>query len=55
METLKATNQSLITTLDEVMKIQEEGRTKRLEAQAELGRMEEELRLKLLEISGKRA
>ncbi len=55
METLKATNQSLISTLDEVMKIQEEGRAKRREAQAELGRLEEELRVKLLEISGKRA
>ncbi len=51
METLKATNQSLIATLDEVMKIQEEGRQKRREAQAELGRMEEELRQKLLELS----
>ena len=49
METLKATNQSLIATLDEVMKIQEEGRQKRREAQAELGRMEEELRQKLLD------
>jgi uncharacterized protein YaaN involved in tellurite resistance len=37
------------------MKIQEEGRAKRREAQAELGRLEEELRVKLLEISGKRA
>ena len=55
METLKATNQSLISTLDEVMKIQEEGRAKRREAQAELGRLEEELRVKLLEVSGKRA
>ena len=55
METLTAPNQSLISTLDEVMKIQEEGRVKRREAQAELGRLEEELRVKLLEISGKRA
>lgn len=54
METLKATNQSLISTLDEVMKIQEDGRTKRREAQEELGRMEEELRNKLLEISGQK-
>ncbi len=53
METLKATNQSLIATLDEVMKIQEDGRQKRQEAQKELGRMEEELRVKLLELSGK--
>ena len=41
METLKATNRSLIATLDEVMKIQEEGREKRREAQLELGRLEE--------------
>lgn len=54
METLKATNQSLISTLDEVMKIQEDGRTKRREAQTELGRLEEELRIKLLEISGRK-
>lgn len=53
METLKATNQSLISTLNDVMKIQEEGRQKRREAQAELGRLEEELRIKLLEMSGK--
>lgn len=54
METLKATNQSLIATLDEVMKIQEDGRQKRREAQLELGRMEEELRVKLLELSGQK-
>ena len=54
MDTLKATNQSLISTLDEVMKIQEEGRAKRRAAQAELKGMEEELRLKLLEISGRK-
>lgn len=50
METLKATNESLISTLDEVMKIQEEGRVKRLEAEAEMQRMEGELKQKLLEI-----
>lgn len=50
METLKATNESLITTLDEVMKIQEEGRVKRMEAEAEMQRMEGELKQKLLEI-----
>ena len=54
IETLKATNQSLISTLNDVMKIQEDGREKRREAQAELGRLEEELRQKLLELSGKR-
>lgn len=53
METLKATNRSLIATLDEVMKIQEEGREKRREAQLELGRLEEEMRQKLLEVSGR--
>ena len=50
METLKATNASLISTLDEVMRIQEEGRTKRKEAEAEMIRMENELKQKLLEI-----
>lgn len=54
IETLKATNQSLISTLNDVMKIQEDGREKRREAQEELGRLEEELRQKLLEMSGKR-
>lgn len=54
METLKATNQTLISTLDEMMKIQAEGRTKRREAEAELGRLEEELRGKLLEMSGRK-
>ena len=37
IETLKYTNESLISTLDEVMKIQDEGRTKRQEAEAEAG------------------
>ncbi len=50
IETLKATNESLITTLDEVMRIQEEGRVKRQEAEAEMLRMEGELKQKLLEI-----
>lgn len=50
METLKATNESLITTLDEVMRIQQEGRAKRQEAEAEMLRMENELKNKLLEI-----
>lgn len=54
METLKTTNQTLISTLDEMMKIQAEGRTKRREAEAELGRLEEELRGKLLEMSGRK-
>ena len=52
METLKATNESLISTLDEVMSIQREGRQKRQEAEAELRTMEQELKNKLLEIRG---
>lgn len=51
IETLTATNQTLISTLDEVMKIQEEGRTKRKNAEEELIRIEDEMRSKLLEIS----
>lgn len=50
IETLKVTNESLITTLDEVMKIQTEGRNKRKEAELELNRMEQELKQKLLSI-----
>lgn len=50
IETLQHTNQSLITTLDEVMKIQTEGRAKRVAAEAELRQMEEQLKGKLLEI-----
>lgn len=50
LETLKNTNQALISTFDEVMKIQEDGRQKRRAAEAELNRMEEELKGKLLEI-----
>lgn len=50
IETLKATNESLITTLDEVMRIQQEGRVKRQEAEVEMQRMESELKQKLLEI-----
>ena len=50
METLTATNQALISTFDEVMKIQQEGRIKRQEAEAEMQRMEGALKQKLLEI-----
>lgn len=50
METLKITNESLITTLDEVMRIQSEGKQKRKEAEAELNRMELELKDKLLNL-----
>ena len=52
METLKATNESLISTLDEVMNIQREGRQKRAEAEQGLRNMEQELKAKLLEIQG---
>lgn len=50
IETLKTTNESLISTLDEVMKIQQEGRVKRQEAEAELVRIEGDLKNKLLEL-----
>ena len=52
VETLQHTNQQLISTLDEVMKIQQEGAQKRREAEAELGRIEGELKQKLLELRG---
>lgn len=51
METLKHTNETLITTLDEVMKIQDEGRQKRRTAEAELADMENQLKHKMLELS----
>lgn len=49
IETLQHTNQTLISTLDEVMQIQQEGRQKRADAENELRRMEGELKSKLLE------
>ncbi len=52
IETLQHTNQQLITTLDEVMRIQTEGAQKRKDAEAELGRIEGELKQKLLELRG---
>ena len=52
VETLQHTNQQLISTLDEVMKIQQEGAQKRKEAELELGRIEGELKQKLLELRG---
>ena len=54
IETLKATNQSLISTLDEVMNIQEEGRRKRQEAEVEITRLEAELKDKMLQINSQR-
>lgn len=50
LETLKATNAALISTFDEVIKIQEDGRQKRRAAEAELDKMEAELKNKLLQI-----
>ena len=52
IETLVSTNQTLISTLEEVTKIQEEGRQKRADAEKELSRIEGELKQKLLEIRG---
>ncbi len=51
IETLKSTNATLISTLDEVVKIQAEGRQKRRNAEAEMQKMESELKNKLLEMS----
>ena len=51
IETLKATNAKLIATFDDVMKIQAEGRAKRLAAEAEMLKMENDLKAKLLQIS----
>jgi len=50
LETLRYTNESLISTLDEVMTIQAEGRQRRGEAEIELRRIEEDLKQKLLEV-----
>ena len=52
IQTLQHTNQQLISTLDEVMKIQQDGAQKRREAELELGRIEGELKQKLLELRG---
>ena len=48
METLKATNESLISTLDEVLRIQREGREKRMAAETEMKKIEGELKERLL-------
>ena len=50
IETVRHTNEQLITTLDEVLRIQDEGRTKRLAAENEMIKIETELKNKLLEI-----
>lgn len=52
IETLKHTNETLISTLDEVMQIQREGRKKRAEAEQEMRRIEQELKTKLLQVHG---
>lgn len=52
LETLKATNASLIKTFDEVMQIQRDGHARRMAAEAELESMENELKKKLLELRG---
>ncbi len=54
IETLKQTNETLISTLDEVINIQNEGRQKRREAEQELGKIEDSLKQKLLEINSDR-
>lgn len=54
IETLKTTNQTLISTLDEVLKIQQEGREKRRSAEVELQKLESDMRNKLLELSTSR-
>lgn len=51
IETLRHTNENLISTFDEIMNIQKEGHQQRLEAEAEMNRLEEELKKKLLEIN----
>ena len=52
IETLKANNESLIATFDEVMQIQQEGRQKRQQAEVEMQRIEAELKAKLLQVQG---
>ena len=52
IETLQHTNQQLISTLDEVIQIQKDGAQKRREAEVELGRIEGELKQKLMELRG---
>ncbi|MPN53295.1 TelA-like protein [bioreactor metagenome] len=52
LETLQHTNQRLIETLDEVLKIQNDGRNRRRQAETELGKIEGQLKQKLLEING---
>lgn len=53
IETLQHTNETLIQTFDDVLRIQKEGREKRAEAEIEIRRLEDELKAKLLEIQNK--
>ena len=53
IETLKQTNAQLIQTFDEVMKIQADGRAKRMAAENEMAKMENDLKVKLLELRNK--
>ncbi|WP_101772860.1 toxic anion resistance protein [Peptostreptococcus faecalis] len=53
IETLKHTNQTLISSLDEVIKIQNEGKEKRQEAEIEISKLENELKQKMIEIATK--
>lgn len=53
IETVKATNENLIQTFDEVMRIQQEGREKRAQAETELRKIETELRDKLLDVTNR--
>ena len=52
LETLKKTNEHLIATLEEVRQIQDDGRTRRAQAEEELGRIEGELKQKLMDMNG---
>ena len=54
VETLTATNEMLLSTIDDVMKIQEEGRAKRRDAEIQLQKMEADLKSKLIEVNQKR-
>ena len=51
IETLRQTNGILIDTMNEILKIQREGREQRRQAQAQLAQMEQQMKEKLLEIS----
>lgn len=55
IETLQRINENLISTIEETIQIQKEGREKRVAAEAELGRIENELKNKLMEVSNQPA